>query len=83
MSTQPRPFLTPEQYLEIEREAEFRSEYDQGEMFAMSGAQEAPIVIAGNAMGQFYQQFRRRQCKAYSHDMRVWVAPGCLYTYPV
>jgi len=28
----PRTFLTPEQYLEIERKAEFKSEYYRGEM---------------------------------------------------
>ena len=36
MSTQSKTFLTPEQYLEIERKAEFKSEYYQGEMFAMA-----------------------------------------------
>ena len=38
MSTQPAACLTPEQYLDIESKAEFRSEYINGEMFAMSGA---------------------------------------------
>ena len=38
MSTLSKTYLTPEQYLEIERKAEFKSEYYQGEMFAMSGA---------------------------------------------
>ena len=38
MSTNPKTFLTPEQYLEIERKAEFKSEYFNGEMFAMAGA---------------------------------------------
>ena len=32
VSTQPKTLLTPEQYLEIERRAETRSEYWQGEM---------------------------------------------------
>jgi hypothetical protein len=38
MSTQPKSFLTPEEYLAIEREAETKSEYWNGEMFPMSGA---------------------------------------------
>src|SRR2546430_185269 len=38
MSSQPKTFLTPEQYLEIERAAGYKSEYFQGEMFAMAGA---------------------------------------------
>ena len=38
MSTQPKTFLTPEEYLEIERLADYKSEYYQGEMFAMAGS---------------------------------------------
>jgi Uma2 family endonuclease len=82
MSTLPKSYLTPEQYLEIERKAEFKSEYYQGEMFAMSGAREPHILIVGNAMGELRQQFRRRPCKAYSNDMRVRVTPTGLYAYP-
>jgi hypothetical protein len=35
--THSKRYLTPEQYLEIERKAEFKSEYYQSEMFAWSG----------------------------------------------
>ena len=35
MATQPIPRLTPDQYLETEREACVRSEYIGGEMFSM------------------------------------------------
>jgi Uma2 family endonuclease len=82
MSTQAKSHLTPEQYLEIERKAEFKSEYYQGEMFAMSGAQEAHVLVTGNVFGELRQQLRRRPCKAYSADMRVCVTPAGLYTYP-
>ncbi len=37
MSVQTKPFITPEEYLERERAAEFKSEYYNGEVFAMSG----------------------------------------------
>jgi len=37
MSTLPKTRLTPEEYLEIERKAEFKSDYCDGEMFAMAG----------------------------------------------
>jgi Uma2 family endonuclease len=82
MSTQSKPLLTPEQYLEIERKAEFKSEYYQGAMFAMSGPQEAHVLITDNACGELRQLLRRRTCKAYSKDMRVCVTPAGLYTYP-
>jgi Uma2 family endonuclease len=82
VSTQPKTFLTEEEYLEIERKAEYKSEYFAGEMFAMAGAKEAHNQIVWNMGGILYQQFRSRPCRGYSNDMRVRVAPGGLYTYP-
>ena len=87
MSTQPKTFLTPEQYLEIERLAEFKSEYYQGEMFAMGGAREAPKaneahnLIVGNLLAALHQQLRPRPCRVYMSDMRVRVSAAGLYTY--
>lgn len=88
MSTSPKSFLTPEQYLEIERRAEFRSEYYQGEMFpmgepfAMAGARRNHNLLAGNAFAQVHAQLRRRPCEVYSNDMRVRVGTAEFYTYP-
>lgn len=49
MSTMPqRSFLTPEEYLAIERQAEFKSEYFQGEIFAMAGVQKTHNLVANN-----------------------------------
>jgi Uma2 family endonuclease len=82
MSTQSKPYLTPEQYLEIERKAEFKSEYYQGEMFAMPGARLAHIQIVANASGELRQQLRGRDCQPLSSDMRVCVSEDGFYTYP-
>ena len=82
MSTQSKPYLTPEQYLEIERKAEFKSEYYQGAMFAMSGARLSHIRIVSNIMRELGQQLRGRDCEPLSSDMRVCVKPVGLYTYP-
>lgn len=82
MSTRPKTLLSEEQYLAIERKAEFKSEYFRGEMFAMAGAVEAHNLIAGNLFAALHQQFRSRACRAYSNDMRVRVAKTGLYTYP-
>jgi Uma2 family endonuclease len=82
VSTLPKTLLTPEQYLEIERAAEFKSEYYAGEMFAMAGAREAHNLVVGNVFGELWQRFRTRPCRVYSNDMRVAVRPTNLYTYP-
>lgn len=82
MSTQPKAFLTPEQYLEIERQAEFKSEYWQGEMFAMSGAAEPHNLVVPNITAQIHPQLRSSDCRLYSNDMRVRVSATGLYTYP-
>jgi Uma2 family endonuclease len=82
VSTQPKTFITPEQYLEIERAAEFKSEYYQGEMFAMAGAVRGHNLIVMNAAGLIWGQLRKRPCEAYSNDMRILIPATGLYTYP-
>ena len=82
MATHPKTLLTPEQYLEIERKAEFKSEYYQGEMFLMGGAREAHNLIVFNLAGVIGVQLRKRPCRAYVNDMRVCLNATAVYTYP-
>jgi len=82
MSTQPKTFLTPEQYLEIERKAEYKSEYYDGEMFSMAGARATHNLIAANLIAQLHAQLRYGPCRTYTSDMRVHVKSTGLYTYP-
>ena len=48
MVANPNPILTAEQYLEIERKAETKSEFLNGEMFAMAGARSGHNEIVRN-----------------------------------
>ncbi|MBI3248073.1 MAG: Uma2 family endonuclease [Deltaproteobacteria bacterium] len=82
MSLQPKAYITPEDYLAIERQAEYKSEYFNGEMFAMAGVSERHATIIANTMYVFVGQLKGRPCKAYSNDLRVRVSPTGLYTYP-
>ena len=82
MYSLPKTFLTPEQYLEIERKAEFKSEYHNGEMFAMAGARLPHNLITTNVTSELRQQLRLRPCRVVSSDQRVLVAPTGLFTYP-
>lgn len=82
MSTLSKSFLTPEQYLEIERKADYKSEYYQGEMFAMSGAQMPHILLTANMVRELGQQLRRTSGRVCANDLRVCMKPSGLYTYP-
>ena len=82
MNPQLKPRLTPEDYLAIERSAEFKSEYFDGEIFAMAGASRAHNSIVLNTGSEIRQHLKNRSCKAYVNDMRVKVNPTGLYAYP-
>jgi Uma2 family endonuclease len=82
MSSQPKAYITPEEYLAIERKAEYKSEYFNGEMFAMAGASEQHATIVANVMYLLVGQLKGRPCKAYASDLRVRISPTGLYTYP-
>jgi len=82
MSSRPKTFLSEAEYLELERKAEFKSEYFQGEMFAMSGGTRWHGLIATNLVGELRQQLKGKPCQAYGSDLRVRVSPSRLYTYP-
>jgi Uma2 family endonuclease len=82
MSTLPNRGITEEQYLELDRKAERKSEYYRGEMFAMAGAGEAHNLIVANLIASLHAQFRSKPCRSYPSDMRVRVSPTGLYAYP-
>jgi len=74
--------MTPAEYLEIERKAEFKSEYIAGRMYSMSGVSRRHSLIAGNLHRELSSQFRDRNCEAHIADMRVAVSPTGMYAYP-
>jgi len=82
MSVARSTFLTPEEYLEHERKAEYKSEYLRGEVFAMAGASPLHALIVTNLVREFSQALRSRNCNVYSSDLRVRVRPTGLFTYP-
>jgi Uma2 family endonuclease len=82
MSSQTTTYLTPEEYLAIERKAESKSEYINGEIVAMTGASREHNLISVNLTRKISEQLIRRPCEMYASDMRVRVPSTRLYTYP-
>ncbi len=79
---QPTPRITADEYLARERAASTKSEYFNGEIFAMSGASPAHVLIVTNVVRELSSQLRKRDCTVYSTDLRVKVSTTGLYTYP-
>jgi Uma2 family endonuclease len=82
MEPQPKPYLTPEDYLAMERQAETKSEYLDGEMFAMTGGSRWHSLAIGNLVRELSLQLRHRPCQVYPSDLRVHIPASGLYTYP-
>jgi Uma2 family endonuclease len=81
MSTAALNRYTPEEYLAIDRHAEFKSEYIDGEIVAMTGASMAHNWIVANLGGELHSRLRGSPCRSAQSDMRVKVSPSC-YVYP-
>ena len=81
VKTQTR-YSTPQEYLAVERVAEFRHEYLDGEIFAMAGASKRHNRISVNAIHLIETQIRDRDCSVYGSDMRIRIPHTNLYTYP-
>ncbi|MCF0061115.1 Uma2 family endonuclease [Dyadobacter chenwenxiniae] len=82
MTAQTITMYSEKEYLELEREAEYKSEYYQGEIFAMAGASPNHNRILENLSGECYIALKGKSCQSFSSDMRLHIPQNDLYTYP-
>ena len=82
MEKKTKIFITPEEYLEIEREAEFKSEYYNGEIFALAGAGFNHNIIISNIAIILGNHLKGKNCYEFINDMRLLIKENSLYTYP-
>ena len=71
--------LTPQAYLEQERQSETKHEFIDGEIFAMSGASFAHNLISANLIRELGNQLKQRPCRVLPSDMRVQLHDGFVY----
>jgi Uma2 family endonuclease len=82
---EPQPkynYVSPEQYLEMERASEEKHEYYKGEVFAMSGASWNHNVIAKNINTLVLPFLTKSPCNMFGSDLRIHIPENSLYTYP-
>jgi len=80
MSSPPRPRLTPDEYLDIEEAADYKSEYHQGEMFAISGTGWNHNLISSNINRTLGNQLLGVPCYVGTSDMRLFSPVTDLFT---
>jgi Uma2 family endonuclease len=73
--------VTADEYLALDRAAEFRSELLDGEIIAMSGGSMRHSALQVNLAGEVRLALRGTRCRAFNSDLRVRVSPS-MYTYP-
>ncbi len=79
---QPKAHFTPEEYLEIERKAEYKSDYLNGEMFALAGTSKEHSIITINITRILGNELLGKRCQVFDSNLRVKVTETGLYVYP-
>jgi len=82
MASLPTYRFSPEEYLALERQAEYKSEYVDGVMYAMAGGSERHNLIAANTIIAIGVQLRNRPCRVYPSDLKVRVPNSKRFFYP-
>ena len=75
-------FVSPDAYLEWENQQQEKHEYLRGEVYAMTGASQAHVVINGNLFMALSQHLRGTRCRAYLPDMKLRIAAVDAFFYP-
>lgn len=74
--------FTPEEYLFIERAAPTRSEFLDGEIYAMAGPTPEHVTVTDNLTIEVGVRVKGTPCQGMSQDMKVLVGPGSLFAHP-
>src|SRR3954468_9393189 len=79
---QARKRYTPAEYYALEDEADYKSDYYDGEIFDMSGGTSDHSLISLNIAGELRQRLKGKPCAASESKLRVKVEATGLRTYP-
>jgi len=80
--SQPKIYYSPEEYLALERAAEFRSEYFYGQIFAMAGESLNHGRIKMDAATALHVRLRGKSCETFTSDTKVRPPGINMFGYP-
>lgn len=82
MALRKERLYSPEEYLELERAAEVRHEYVDGEIYEMAGESLAHSRICVNISREISQRLKGSTCEALSPNMKVRAETKGMFAYP-
>ncbi|MEA5619619.1 Uma2 family endonuclease [Cronbergia sp. UHCC 0137] len=77
-----KPYYTPEEYLELEEKAEYKSEYRNGEIVHITGGTTNHNKIALNLATFLKFCLKKQKYDIYIGDVRLWIPRYRQHTYP-
>jgi Uma2 family endonuclease len=75
-------YYTPEEYLELEEAADYKSEYIDGQIIPMAGGTINHNQIALNLSTELNFAFKKQNYRVFMGDVRLWIPQKHTYTYP-
>jgi Uma2 family endonuclease len=82
MQAPTQTYYSPEEYLELETAAEYKSEYHNGQIIPMAGGKPNHNKISLNLSSALNFTFRGTSYDVFMSDLRLWIPDCQLYTYP-
>ena len=77
-----KTYYSPEEYLELETAAEYRSEYLNGQIIPMAGGKPNHNQLAINLTSAINYNLKKKPYRVFMSDLRLWIPDCRLYTYP-
>ena len=75
-------YLSVDEYLQLEAESRVKHEYIDGEAYAMAGASDNHVTIAGNLFALLRGHVRGTGCRVYISDMKARIESRDRFYYP-
>ena len=75
-------YISSEDYLKAEETSPIKHEYRYGEVYAMAGASNTHVIIAGNMFAMLRNHLRGRGCQTYISDTKAHIELLDIYYYP-
>ena len=82
VTTTTKTYYSPEEYLELETAAEYRSEYINGQIIPMAGGKPNHNQLAINLTSAINYNLRKKPYRVFMSDLRLAIPDRSLYTYP-